>query len=161
MTITLKKATLSDADFIYSIYSNKEFQKYYLSCFIPKSKKEAVDMVKSFNFKTDFMYMICLNDQKVGTIDFFINHKHNKCEVGYGINPLYFGQGIASKALKLLLKMLKNDFKIHSVHATSHPKNIGSIRVLEKNKFKKIGLVKDYYFSNGKYVDRFLFYRLI
>jgi len=55
--------------------------------------------------------------------------------IGYTIAPMYWGNGVASEALRLLLDELRRRFGAHPVLASVDTRNLASIRVLERNGF--------------------------
>jgi RimJ/RimL family protein N-acetyltransferase len=55
--------------------------------------------------------------------------------VGYWISREYWGRGIATAALRAFVEEVQE----RPLYALVHPDNVGSIRVLEKNGFVKVG----------------------
>ena len=82
------------------------------------------------------------------------------CELGYWIRKSEQGKNIATKATKEILKEARK-INLTGVQAVVDPKNIASQRVLEKNGFKKIGLLKKYVIINGKLKDRLFYWKTI
>lgn len=60
-------------------------------------------------------------------------------EIGYGINPTYWGRGYASEAVAALVAFLLAQPTVRRVLAETRTDNAGSMRVLEKNGFSRIG----------------------
>ena len=56
-------------------------------------------------------------------------------EVGYFVGEAFWGKGIATCAMALLLDYIHTNFNIIRVYAKVFEHNIGSMRVLEKNGF--------------------------
>jgi RimJ/RimL family protein N-acetyltransferase len=59
-------------------------------------------------------------------------------EIGYNIAKKYTGQGLASHAVKLFLKCLKERTNLKELYGICLKENFASARVLEKTGFKKI-----------------------
>lgn len=94
------------------------------------------------------------NDTLIGNICLFnIKKDHQRAELGYMLHPDYYGQGIMSEAIKAVLETGFKKYKLHSIEAIVNPKNKVSIRLLEKNKFKREAYFKENYFYNGKFLD--------
>jgi len=124
-------------------------------------KRELKKDIRSAKRNLCKIFIIRDNKKNVGFTDVYkINQKHKRCSLGYGIKEEFCGNGYATKATKLTLKKI-NSLGMHTVEATAHPKNIASQKVLEKNGFTKVGLMKDYYYSKGKYVDRILYWKVL
>ncbi len=59
----------------------------------------------------------------------------HKISVGYRLLERFWGQGIASEALALMIGYLLNETDIEIITASTMIENHGSARVLEKNGF--------------------------
>ncbi|MFE8702149.1 GNAT family N-acetyltransferase [Cytobacillus sp. FJAT-54145] len=105
---------------------------------------------------TDYYYLI-KNDinQIVGRMNLVnINSEELSAQVGYRIGEKFLGQGIASKALNLLINE-GTQKKVHTFHAKTTSNNIPSQKVLEKNKFVLSQIEKDAISLNGEKADFF------
>ena len=90
---------------------------------------------------------------KLGPIDY--NHKF--AWVSYFIgSDIYRNKGYASQSVYLIKKIAKK-LKIRKLQAECYKKNIGSIKVLLKNKFKLEGVLKKQIILNKKRSDRLIF----
>ncbi|MBV9795072.1 MAG: GNAT family N-acetyltransferase [Actinobacteria bacterium] len=66
--------------------------------------------------------------------------RDGELEVTYGVDRDAWGQGVASRALALLLQ----EVTARPVHARAASDNLGSLRVLEKAGFRIIGTNRDF-----------------
>lgn len=57
-------------------------------------------------------------------------------EIGYWIGRAHWGRGVASRALALFLE----EVRARPLHATVATANVGSVRVLERNGFRRVGV---------------------
>ena len=64
-------------------------------------------------------------------------------EIGYILNPEYWGRGFATDVSKLLIDFGFKEYKLHRIFATCDPRNIGSSRVLEKAGMRKEGRIRE------------------
>jgi RimJ/RimL family protein N-acetyltransferase len=80
-----------------------------------------------------------------------------KAELGYVIARKYWGNGCATQAIKLTIEAGFNDLDVERIEAYVDPTNIGSQRVLEKNKFTRECLLKKYVVHKGIVKDRFIY----
>jgi [ribosomal protein S5]-alanine N-acetyltransferase len=72
----------------------------------------------------------------IGGIDLrVINLADKNAEVGYWLGVDYWGQGLASEALNLILKFAFKDLKLKRVYGFVDQRNPASIKVLEKAGF--------------------------
>lgn len=86
-----------------------------------------------------------------------INHQHRRVEIGYWIGVDYRGKGLTTEALNLVVKYSFNNLKALRAHAFVDPKNVASIRVLEKAGFKREGLLKKFYRSHNRQSDVYIY----
>lgn len=77
--------------------------------------------------------------------------------VGYSMDESHTGRGIVTEALSLVVKFAFNDLCLHRLEAYVSPKNIASVRVLEKAKFNREGLLRSLLYINGKWEDHYLY----
>jgi len=164
--IKLRAIEETDAEFFFELMQDKDYQKHYLERLIPKNLNEAKNCVKKHirEIENKFSYYFIIQKGKtpIGILDVYkIMQKDKRGSIGYGIKKEYWGKGYANSACKLGLKFIKTKLKLHSVEATAEADNIASCKVLEKNGFERIGLIKDYYFDKGKYVDRVLYWKIL
>jgi len=62
-----------------------------------------------------------------------------EAEIGYGIVPAYEGQGYTTEAVAVLVQWAFSDPRCRRIVAETLPENLGSMRVLEKNRFQPYG----------------------
>ncbi|XP_075095393.1 uncharacterized protein LOC107824832 [Nicotiana tabacum] len=75
-------------------------------------------------------------------------------DVGYAIAVEYWGQGIATNAVKMTIPQVYNDFpEIVRPQALADVENKASQRVLVKAGFIKEGILRKYGYHKGKIVD--------
>ncbi|MBB3072738.1 ribosomal-protein-alanine N-acetyltransferase [Paenibacillus baekrokdamisoli] len=77
--------------------------------------------------------------------------------LGYYIDQEYNGKGYATAAVSLCLKIAFNEIGLHRVEAGVIPRNLPSIRVLEKAGFRHEGLAKTYLKINGTWEDHAIY----
>jgi len=77
----------------------------------------------------------------------------HKAEIGYWLAEAYWGRGITTEAVKLVVKYCFNRLKLRRLYAYVFPRNQASLRVLFKAGFKKEGLLKKNVVKNGKFFN--------
>ena len=154
--IYLEKLSISHLDNIHEYSSNKKFFKYFeYQSFKKKSetKKYIISKLKEVKNKKALWWSIKLkvNKKIIGTICINnINLSRKSCEIGYGINPDYWGKGYFIETLKGLLKIILKKNKFLRCQAITSKKNLSSINGLKKCGFKIEGIMKKFYFSDKK-----------
>ena len=101
------------------------------------------------------------SNTSVGMIDVFdFEPKHKRAGVGILINSTFENKGYASEALELLLNYGFTHLDLHQAYANITEGNLKSISLFEKQGFKKIGVKKDWIYSNKTFKNELL-YQLI
>ena len=77
--------------------------------------------------------------------------------IGYSVDQKQIGKGIASEAVRLVKQFGFNDVQLNRIEAYVSPRNFGSIKVLENNKFVREGLLRKLLFINGKWEDHYMY----
>ncbi len=98
--------------------------------------------------ESDERFFICLNgNEKIaGSINLSQIFRGNfqNAYLGYFVGAEFGGQGLATEAIRLILRFAFKDLKLHRVEANVQPKNLASISVLRKNGFTKEGFSRRY-----------------
>ncbi|MFD2046063.1 GNAT family N-acetyltransferase [Ornithinibacillus salinisoli] len=123
-----------------------EYDKFFI---ILESLLEEQDEEKSFFYLVKNDWDAIIGRINIVDIDWESGHGN----LGYRIGRTHTGKGIASKALNMLLNQ---ENKITQLSAKTTQDNIGSQKVLEKNKFEIVELRKeaDYNFIYYRWFKR-------
>ena len=81
-------------------------------------------------------------------------------EMGYFIGAPFWGNGIASEAIKLMVDYSFKTFEIIRIEAGVFSFNKASMRVLEKNDFHLESIKKDAVIKNGVILDDYIWVKL-
>lgn len=79
--------------------------------------------------------------------------EHNRAEVGYWIGKPFWGRGLATAALRLLLRFGFETLKLNRVEAGHFDYNPASGRVMEKAGLRREGLRRRYVLHREQYKD--------
>ncbi|MED2976278.1 GNAT family protein [Bacillus swezeyi] len=95
------------------------------------------------------------DDALIGTINLFqiLRGSLQSAFIGYFLDEKHNGKGYTTEAAKLMVEYAFEDLKLHRVEAGVMPRNIASIRVLEKAGFHKEGIARKNVKINGKWED--------
>ncbi len=165
LKLTLHTAKEEDADFVYEMMQDEDYRKHYLERLIFKNvddaKSDINQSIKDAKRGTRFYFIVRRGKENIGILDVYkISKSDKKASIGYGIKKECWGSGIGSEVCKLGLEFIEKKLKLHSVEATADPLNKASHRVLEKNGFKLLATVKDYYYDRGKFIDRAIYWKV-
>ena len=104
-------------------------------------------------------YCIEINGEAAGNISFMrgTDVERFNAETGYWLAEPFWNQGIASEALREALRQYLAATDVVRIFANVYESNIASMRVLEKVGFRKVGVLRNACFKNGRFVDAHYF----
>ena len=129
----------------------------------PEAAKIELDYwAKIFDRRAGFYWAIAIesSNKLIGTCGFnYWNKSHRRAEISYDLNSDYWGRGISSKAVEAVINFAAQEMQIQRIKATVANDNISSIRVLEKNVFKREGCLDKYGILHDRTVDFYMYAR--
>lgn len=141
--ITLRQFNLTDVDGLMS-YAGDDLVTRNLRWKTLTSKDEALTFIKDVCIVHPWRRSICIDDRSIGFISVFPGSGDDRCkaDIGYGVAPKYWGQGVATKAVEMALPQVFKDFpEVVRLQAFVFVENKASQRVVEKAGFQKEGLL--------------------
>ena len=94
------------------------------------------------------------NGKMIGTCGFTKLHFLNNCgEVGYVLNPAYWGQEIALEALRAVIRFGFENLQLHRIEAKFIRGNAASLRVMEKAGMTFEGVQRESMLIKNEYRD--------
>jgi ribosomal-protein-alanine N-acetyltransferase len=78
-------------------------------------------------------------------------------QIGYWVGEKHAGKGLMLEAVNLVIPYAFDTLGLHRIEAACIPGNRRSIRVLEKARFTREGLLKSYLRINGSWQDHYLY----
>ena len=94
-------------------------------------------------------------------IDLYGGEKTGVAELSYWLGPAYWGQGIASEAVRVFIPYVFHERRVRRLEASLFAPNIASARVLEKCGFKQEAVLREAHVDREENVmDCLLYARL-
>lgn len=119
--------------------------------FVDKIIKDAIQSPRiRFAFAIDF------NGHMIGAGELNVRDETNG-EISYIINPNYWGKGFATEVANSLIDFGYKELKLHRIYATCNPRNIGSLRVLEKVGMTQEGRLRENVLIKDGYRDSYVY----
>ncbi len=145
----LRPAKHSDLDSIFEVYSNPDVVRYTGDN--PwTNKEEAAEFIvgaqEGLEEETLFGWCIEHKESKriIGTCALFeCDLEKRVAEISYEILPVYWGLGLCSEFLPLLVEFGFQTLKLNRINAFVATGNIASSKLLEKNGFQQEGLMRE------------------
>ncbi|KAF3324344.1 N-acetyltransferase YoaA [Carex littledalei] len=157
--VTLRPFDLADLDDFY-VWASDDQVSAWCGWDTYTSKEDLLIYMKKNVLPHPWTRAICYHGRPVGTILVTPRKGDNRCrcELGYHLASQYWGNGITTKAVKLVLGTVFRDFEdLERVEALVDVENVGSQRVLEKSGFTKEGVLRRYWVHKGKVRDMILY----
>lgn len=164
--INLRALEPEDLDFLFATENNEQFwnisgtqlpfSKYILQRYIKNAHQDIYE-AKQYRF------VICnVENIPIGMIDLFdFNPQHKRLGIGLLILPEHQKKGYASEALEMVIDYAFSYLDVHQIYANISSNNLKSIALFEKNNFKKVGIKKDWLYSNSTFKDEILYQLII
>jgi ribosomal-protein-alanine N-acetyltransferase len=161
--LLLRRVAETDVAEIMELRGNEQTMKY-----IPRplvtTTDEALAHVTMINEKIEnneginWAITIKGNPKLIGIIGHYrIQPENYRCEIGYMVLPEYWGKGIVTEAIKVVLEYGFEDLQMHSIEAVIDPENKASEQVLLKNGFVKEAHILENEFYGGKFWDTVIY----
>jgi RimJ/RimL family protein N-acetyltransferase len=151
--IKLRSTKLSDLDLLFQFQLDKEGG--YLAAFMSENSTDKENYInKHTNLLEDLTVnaqTIILDNIIVGSIAKFVMETDS--EITYWIDKKFWGQGIATQALKEFLTIETS----RPIYGRVAFDNFGSQKVLQKSGFNKIGIEKGFANARQMEIDEFIY----
>ena len=137
--VVLRAITQDDAASLRELTESEAVYRY-LPTFLFEKKYDSIEYVIDHLYDECFRESIILGiyvkEAFCGIAEMYgFRDEIHKISVGYRLLERYWGQGIASEALKMMINYLYNETDIEIITASTMIENRASAKVLEKNGF--------------------------
>ena len=139
-------------------YNSKEVIKYSDNQYRSFSLNYQITYVDNCSKNEDLeLYGIFDKEKHIGNISLSgLKSYHPTGEISYVIGDTsYWGKGIASEAVNLIIEIASSKHSLHKVFAGVSSKNIASQKVLMKTGFSLEGIRKEHLFYNNEWQDQY------
>lgn len=164
--IYLRAIEPTDLDFLYQLENNTAiweisgtitpYSKAVLEFYLENAHRDIYD-VKQLRL------CICSNEnQLLGLIDIFdFDPKHKRAGLGLIVlDKKERNKGVGSEAIRLCCEYMFGTLDLHQVFANILEDNSASIHLFEKLGFERVGIKKDWIFSESKYKNEILYQKI-
>ena len=162
--LRLRRIVPSDAPQIYRLYSDPEVTRHYdLETFT--DEHQATDLIESYSARFErgigLRWGICLEsaeDAVIGTAGYNLWLQTSyRAILGYDLAPTHWRRGFMTEALNAVLDFGFARMQLNRVEATVFPANQASHKLMRKLGFAKEGLLREYEYVKGGFVDLVLY----
>jgi RimJ/RimL family protein N-acetyltransferase len=164
-TPRLRLRPLADADVpaLFAIFSDPETMRYWSRTAMtePAEAKALLDDIRRYaEAGTLFQWGLAgrEDDVVIGTCTIHrLDREHRRAEIGYILRRDHWGRGLANEALVALVDHAFDVFGLHRLEADIDPRNLGSIRSIERLGFKLEGRLRERYHVAGEIQDSLIY----
>ncbi|HNX13483.1 MAG TPA: GNAT family N-acetyltransferase [Oscillospiraceae bacterium] len=158
--LCLKNISAGDRDFILKQFSTDAVNEYLYDAEPYKNLQEADELIGYFTQpepRTLHRWILVLKEsgEKIGTCGFHNWNRENSCaEVGYDLQPEFWGKGYMSEAMKVILSFAKTGMNLKRIDAGIYPDNLGSVKLAERHGFRFTGKTTVFVFRGKEYLHK-------
>jgi ribosomal-protein-alanine N-acetyltransferase len=158
--LSLRQLTPEDVNELFKLRSDEKVNR-----FLTRNPSRTIEDASAFinkinrgirnNESMHWAITLKSDNRMIGTICLWnIQPENYRAEIGYELNPDFWGKGIMKEAIAKVIHYGFDIMKLHSLEADLDPGNFQSIMLLEKNGFIKEGHFRESTYFNGKFLDR-------
>lgn len=165
MKVILREWKRSDAATLAKIANNKKIWDNVRDRlpypYTKKDAKEWLALVKKQ--KTVTTFCVEADGEVAGSVGFTLKEDvyRKNAEIGYFIGEEYWGKGIATEAVRLLVDYIQKKFDLVRIYAEVFDYNKPSMKVLEKNGFYLECIRKKAAIKNNVILDDYVWVKLV
>jgi len=163
MSVELRKLQISDAALFAELANDMRIAENTSDRFPhPYNETDAQRFIDMHQDESNAaVFGILFNGDLVGGIGlhFRADIYRKTAELGYWINPEFWGKGIATKAITQILEYGFSNLDIAVVVAHVFGRNAASQHILIKQNFTRLGVIPNGAYKLGKYEDDVIFYK--
>ena len=161
--LLLRQMTIEDTDFVFRHFSDAAVNQYLLDEPPVTTYAQAREIIQFYlepEGKTHNRWIMVRksNQQPIGTCGF---HKWEKryfrAEIGYDLSPAFWRQGYMLEALQAVITNGFEQMRLNRIEALVSIENDRSAQLIQKLGFKQEGMLRDYFYLDGKFYDHTLF----
>ena len=147
--LSLRPVSPADAGALFGIYSDPEFMRYWSSepwTDVERANALIEDDRRALAAGEHLRLGVFLQSDRrlVGTCSLFhLNEQCRRAELGYGIAREHWRNGYMIEAVGALITFAFGDLALNRLEADVDPRNIASVRSLEKLGFRREGLLRE------------------
>lgn len=166
--LILRELTEDNIYMMFPHYSDVEVWEY-IDTYPVKDPKEILEVINwgkyILNSKTGVLWGLFDKEDDsfigemnyVGRRDGTIEGKIRRAEIGYNMVRKHWGKGLATEALREIIRYIFDTTEIYRLEAIIRPANTRSRNLASRMGFHEEGILRDYIFWDGKYWDNVLY----
>ncbi len=117
------------------------------------------DVLERYSQGRNLPHVIVDSGRIIGriTLNGIVYGPFQSCSMGYWVGAADTGRGVATTAVRAMIRVAFDELGLHRIQAETLPHNTASQRVLERTGFVRYGLAPQYLHIAGRWQDHVMF----
>jgi RimJ/RimL family protein N-acetyltransferase len=150
--------TEADVSALFAIFGDPEVTRYWGFAALPDATAAAAlltDIHAQFRAGTLFQWGVeSAEGELVGTCTLArLDPANRRAELGFALGRSFWGRGYMTAALPAVIEFAFSRLGLHRLYADTDPRNTPSIRALERQGFRREGVLREHYLVQGEPQD--------
>lgn len=162
--LILRRFSIEDTECAFKYWaSNERVQSLYgepVYDTLAKTRELILGYISSYGRVNNYRWAIVLKETNecVGQVAYFlVDDKNHFGELEYCIGEAFQRRGLTTEAVKAVIDFGFNNINFNKVQISHKEGNEASKRVILKNNLTFEGRLRDYFYTNGRYVSRYYY----
>ncbi|MDO5081790.1 MAG: GNAT family N-acetyltransferase [Arachnia propionica] len=162
----LRPHNVDDVEWLYELYSRPDVARYLLdepwTAEVTREKLAERLAKTSIDGETGALALVIEHGGvAIGDVALWLtDHEHRQGEIGWVLDPAHGGQGFASEAVRAVLALGFDHYKLHRVTAQMDARNSASAALAQRVGFRLEAHHIQNWFSKGEWTDTLIYARL-
>lgn len=163
----LRKMKKADSSSLFKIWSDPDVTQFMNICSYT-NENQALEMINLFDDLSQdskairFSIIKKESNEIIGSCGYNdLDFENGKAEIGYDIAKSFWGRGYATEAISSLIEHGFSSLKLNRIEARVDPRNVNSMKLLQKLNFTFEGTLRQYERVDGKFNDLSIYSKLI
>ena len=161
VSLIIRRATITDVPAVTQMHA--DYSAYANTLQLPYPTEKTWEARLGENDPLTTQFVATLNNDVVGLLVIHqpsqIRRKH-VATLGITVSEAHQGKGIGSKLMQVMVDYCDNWLNIHRIELEVFAANGNGLGLYEKFGFEKEGVMRDYAFRDGQYVDAVMMARI-
>ena len=159
----LREVRDDDAAALFAIHSDARVMRYWSYpawTELAQAEQKIADIQRQRREEDILIWAIAdaTSDLLIGSSAvFYLNLEQGRAEIGYSLHRDWQGRGLASEALRMILRHLFDGMGLRRIEADIDPRNLASCRLVERLGFVREGTLRERWQVNGECADSALY----
>ena len=157
--LTLRTLTEADVADVLAVFSDPLVLRYWDGPLLT-TQQDAMDYIERihYGFRRQELLQWGIADRPadaiIGTCTLTnLSTLHGRAEIGFALRQARWGQGLGSEAVRSVIDFAFAALGLHRLEADVDPRNMRSLRLLERLGFRREGHLRERYYMNGERQD--------